>query len=1548
MTRCTPEQRLGVAIWIIASTACHSSLKPAAPLTPKLLGEACTATAQCDAELQCFRAACTLTCESHSACDAGQRCIGGVCLEARTSCLDGVVDEGEACDDGNEIDNDACRNDCELPVCGDAVVRADILDVNATGYESCDDGDTLDSGNGCSATCTITAVCGDNVVQSLVEQCDDGNQVSFDGCSATCSLVAWRIDLGTTLSSQALAAWRYGDPERAVLGVATAAGELVVLDRETGAIVWRHDTGVPLVGPPVVGSSLRLAVLGIDGVVRGVRTDGLAPPSWEVTLDGVGSALAVAGATPRWIVADSQGVLQSITDDGVLLDLTTFSNVAIPLAQRSVDGTCSDCAPTLPSAGIISPPSIVMSTGDAVWMFDLWDQDGPCDPYVLDMNAGEQVVGGVSCRGDDDAQMYDPEDKAYVATSYGRILQGSFTHPAACTGAIQVDWVWQTSGTPIAAPLIAELDDGRRIVVATAEGTIVALRTTADAPTPTTPLWTYDTGEALATSPTLDGEGTVYVASTSGRLHVIGPDGVLRRQFELGAGPAGGPMVVDGTIYAATTTGVVYAIEAGTTDAPRAWWSRASGNNSNSSTSSNCNQLGGGHALGFLALVMWLTLRRRGARGAMLGIVMFLVATSVQAQSPAEEVLVIVNDNSIASQDIAADYVAERGVPAEHVCHVRAPNSRAISYAAYRTLRDFIITDCICPLIDIAEQPSACLAPTPEAIQTAITQFIPATPIRFLLTTDGLPFFFTFPTDCSGTSASIDNNLAYDLVSAMGVLRGDGADCLNGPRSSYYFPDGPPPLDPAMHAMILPGRLEADTPTLAKQLVRRAMQAEQDGFTGRWHFNRSWSSYIDSETAFYSAHAAFLDGDACLPSAVTNYNLTTCDATFTQSQIPSSKIPIVDAASVYLGSYQNTGFGNWDNFMHWRIDTTCNPGTVNAPNYAWDPVTGEARAGGCVGVLPGFVGNQFGSFTCDKSRLAPTFWKGETASSAQIPSVVDAIGHSGSHSLLFGTDDEVAAPLPGPAPQRYVVTADGLVPSTITVFTEGTVNLWVRTQALAASGGGTARMSVNVISYLSDGTSTYRACSPSLALPGETAGGWTELTCTINNAAETRTLTRLALQLGVSNFTGKLYLDDVKLTLPGGEELLGSRNPSFEEGERDAASYGNSGNWCVGWDSLLGATAVFGSVSHWMTNGWSHRQTSTLAGLLSSRLLGELVWGSQSTVGSAVLIGDPIYEPPFAVEVRVDAPQGRIDPTTPTTVSLYGSARNGRRTDRWNAVTYELSFAAGTDPLTATGWQTTGISTTADGVGARNDEVLGTWDTSTITSGDYVVRIVAMVPWEDGSMNDVVGYGRVTIDRPCLPTPCTEPHRGQCAEIDEDLVMCSCDPGFAEDDSGTCVDDICDPDPCGDANGHCERTIPTPTCACNDGYTAVDGLCVLDVCTPNPCTAPLRSVCAIDGGTASCGCDAGYVEDAAGRCIVDLCAQNPCTAPHQTHCVNDNGSAICLCDTGYYYDGGETCVPMPADPQPARDNGCGCTSTRHDVIWMAALFLALLRRRRPT
>jgi hypothetical protein len=118
----------------------------------------------------------------------------GVCVAAKEGCVasecgDGVIFSfaDEVCDDGAR-NSDAwavdrhCNATCDGwgPACGDGVLQ--------TPEESCDDGDRLDSGNGCDVDCRRNDQCGNQAVEGLFEACDDGNANECDGCLDSCAM----------------------------------------------------------------------------------------------------------------------------------------------------------------------------------------------------------------------------------------------------------------------------------------------------------------------------------------------------------------------------------------------------------------------------------------------------------------------------------------------------------------------------------------------------------------------------------------------------------------------------------------------------------------------------------------------------------------------------------------------------------------------------------------------------------------------------------------------------------------------------------------------------------------------------------------------------------------------------------------------------------------------------------------------------------------------------------------------------------------------------------------------------------------------------------------------------------------------------------------------------------------------------------------------------------------------------------------------------------------------------------------------------------------
>ena len=144
-----------------------------------------------------------LRCSENRTCPPGQTCdVDGICRieplppEPDPACGNGVVDPaaGEVCDDGNNLGGDGCSANCfSTEVCGNAY--RDLGEV-------CDDGNTV-NGDGCSPDCLSSEVCGNGIVDigeacdemgntatcdadCTLDGCDDGNAVNEDQCTAAC------------------------------------------------------------------------------------------------------------------------------------------------------------------------------------------------------------------------------------------------------------------------------------------------------------------------------------------------------------------------------------------------------------------------------------------------------------------------------------------------------------------------------------------------------------------------------------------------------------------------------------------------------------------------------------------------------------------------------------------------------------------------------------------------------------------------------------------------------------------------------------------------------------------------------------------------------------------------------------------------------------------------------------------------------------------------------------------------------------------------------------------------------------------------------------------------------------------------------------------------------------------------------------------------------------------------------------------------------------------------------------------------------------------
>jgi cysteine-rich repeat protein len=123
----------------------------------------------------------------------GVSCWGNTALsEAKPpgTCGNGTVELKEACDDGNQVSGDGCSADClSTEVCGNGI-------VDTAKGEVCDSHAGV-AGNYCSADCQASTKCALNAGQTLEQKCDDQNECT----SASCDV---QNGCGEVLSADAL------------------------------------------------------------------------------------------------------------------------------------------------------------------------------------------------------------------------------------------------------------------------------------------------------------------------------------------------------------------------------------------------------------------------------------------------------------------------------------------------------------------------------------------------------------------------------------------------------------------------------------------------------------------------------------------------------------------------------------------------------------------------------------------------------------------------------------------------------------------------------------------------------------------------------------------------------------------------------------------------------------------------------------------------------------------------------------------------------------------------------------------------------------------------------------------------------------------------------------------------------------------------------------------------------------------------------------------------------------------------------------------------
>jgi uncharacterized protein (TIGR03790 family) len=191
-------------------------------------------------------------------------------------------------------------------------------------------------------------------------------------------------------------------------------------------------------------------------------------------------------------------------------------------------------------------------------------------------------------------------------------------------------------------------------------------------------------------------------------------------------------------------------------------------------------------------------------RAAMTALVLSCLAAGDAAAQSADNVAVVINDNSAASQVVGEHYVEKRGIPATHVVRIHAPTDETIDRPTYATLIE---------------------AP----IGAALARNGLHDRILYIVLTKGVPLRISGSLGQEGTTASVDSELTLLYRRMVGQ-----SVATSGPIPNPYFLGNGAARDARRFShrdydIFLVTRLDAFTVEEASTLVDTAMAATSEG-----------------------------------------------------------------------------------------------------------------------------------------------------------------------------------------------------------------------------------------------------------------------------------------------------------------------------------------------------------------------------------------------------------------------------------------------------------------------------------------------------------------------------------------------------------------------------------------------------------------------------------------------------------------------------------------------------------------------------------------------
>lgn len=430
-----------------------------------------------------------------------------------------------------------------------------------------------------------------------------------------------------------------------------------------------------------------------------------------------------------------------------------------------------------------------------------------------------------------------------------------------------------------------------------------------------------------------------------------------------------------------------------------------------------------------------------------------------------DDVLIIVNDNSIDSCEVATHYALARGLGSKNIVHVRTPAGFFMDWTQFTILRDQIINHMQQQIKekDPSFVPHQCTGyPSPYYCPESMDQLRSRTPVRYLVTTRGIPTRVRFDNSKYNVEQppSVDNYLKYWLINYFAA---DDSFYTLSRNRARAFGDGTGmrTVDPHADRELIVGRLDGLNLHTANQLVDRAISAEQKGVYGKLYGN--YGHYFTDNMRLYDYGSyKYIYGDptsswrwqfglfneitpACFDYTQSTHYLNfpywtsdgkapeVCSVRMSkgyQDELDDpppgravSRQPRPSQGLVYLGNLDGSlTTGSFSDFLNWRRDAVCtNTLCENLPSDQAATCRQESVDifkeidTRCVGVADGFIGYNFQSYPVAYLHTAPTNWwlsynSNELGDHYRLgfPIVRLDAGYDNSYSLWFYNTDQIS------------------------------------------------------------------------------------------------------------------------------------------------------------------------------------------------------------------------------------------------------------------------------------------------------------------------------------------------------------------------------------------------------------------------------------------------------------------------------------------------------------------------------------------------------------